>query len=476
MGSRARRDIRRNLLLILLALVALGGMIAFVGIVQGGVVPVLMPEERAKFLEHRADVTGNGFSDLLDACKALEGLGPVPQCEDLLRTGKLSLRRPMNPQNPLETSDALGRYMGANSFCPNDDPRFKEYMDKTDAVLPAVQTALAKPFIFRSSVSIVGDSRQPDPLAPVNNLVRRLCAFARYDSIITGDTAKAVAMLQSAIAIGRKLEESGSFDLHVGNSNHPAGREGFFRFGLSLSDESPWTTAPVLAKYAVDRNESLDALLDMTRPVLDEPSDRSQLLFAYCMMLDDLLEGTQVPSDLDMGHRLIMAMVTRTARRDARILAEQETAIRGAVNGPLGEFPAAIRKIAGEGGIFGPKFLYFEMALMNVRSVLEGRRIVAALAVRVEAFRKDHGDYPEKLDELLPQYLSKIPVHPSSGKPLDYTKYKEGYVISENGASGMSGMNRMYPREDITIDTRVIPALTPSVGSGISLPPGSIAR
>ena len=417
MASRARRDIRRNLLFILLALLALSGLIAFVGIVQGGPAPVLLSEERAKFLERRADKAGNGIAELLDACKALEGLGPVPLCADLLRSGKLNPLRPVTSQNPLETSASLGQYLGANSFCPNDDPNFKEYIEKTELVLPAVQAALAKPFIFRSSLSIVEDGNAPDPLAPLNKLIRHLCAYARYESIVAGDTAKSLAVLQSAEAVCRKLEESGSFDLRVGHPDRPAGRQGFFKFGLSASADAPWTAIPVLAKYAVDRKESLDALLEMTRSVLENTPDRSSLFSAYCMMLDDLMDGAELPPDMDMGHRIIMAVVNRTVRHDSRILVEQETAIREAMGGPLGDLPEKIRKVAGDGGMFGPRFMPLQMALTNVRASFEGRRITAALAVRVEAFRKEHGVYPEKLDELVPQYLSSIPASPSTGKP-----------------------------------------------------------
>jgi hypothetical protein len=505
MASRARRDIKRNLLLILLALVALGGLIAFVGVVQGGSAPVLMPEERTRFLERRANAADNGFADLLEASKVLEGLGPAPLCDDLLKTGKLNLQRPASPQNPLETSAALARYLGENSFCPNDDPRFREYMDKTKQVLPAVQAALAKPFILHSSMSIAEVPEQPDPLAPVEHLLRHMCTCARYESIVVGDTANATSLLQNAFAVSRKLEESGSFILRVGNSSQPTGREGFFRFGLSQSARCLWTAIPVVAKYAVDRNEPLDALLEMTRSTVEEAPDRSALFLAYCMMLDDVMEGVQVPSGMDFGHRLIMAIMARNARRDARILADQETAIREAVNGPLDELSSELRSIAGERAFLGPRFMTLTMALLNVRSVIEGHKMAAGLAVRLEAFRKDHGDYPEKLEELVPQYLSKIPAMPmahigggmmggmagfgrnasvpqsapkapegsSSGPPPVYEKFKEGYVISEGGASSMPDTRRPYYRgDDFSLDMRAIPAPNVAAGAGLALPPG----
>jgi hypothetical protein len=144
-------------------------------------------------------------------------------------------------------------------------------------------------------------------------------------------------------------------------------------------------------------------------------------------------------------------------------MVEREAEVREAVNGPLREYAKKIRVVAGEGGFFGPKFMGLQTALMNVTSVQEARTIMVGLAVRLEAFRKGHGDYPEKLEELAPQYLSKIPVHPLSGDPLVYKKSKEGYVLSENGASQMPDMHGMRFREDISIDMRVFAVPAPPV-------------
>jgi hypothetical protein len=260
-----------------------------------------------------------------------------------------------------------------------------------------------------------------------------------------------------------------------------------------MTAECPWTTAPVLAKYAVDRNEPVDALLDMTRAALEEPPDRSDLYRAYCMMLDDVMDGAGAPPEMDWGHRVIMALTTRNARGDARILLDHDTEMREAVSGPLDDLRERIRKIAGDGGFFGPKFMTLTMTLTNVRSVLEGRKLVAGLAVRLESFRKDHGGYPEKLEELVPQYLSKIPPipmshmgggfggmtgqNPSSAKSPVYEKFKEGYVISEGGVSNMADPRRGYYRgDDFSLDMRVFPAATTMVGAGLALPPGSPGR
>jgi hypothetical protein len=465
MASRARRDIRRNLLLILLALLALGGLIALVGLVQGGVPPVLLPEQRAEFLQRRANPADNGFADLTAAWTALAALGPVPKCDDLLASQKVQLQRSMNPGNLLDTFSSLGRFLGATTFCPNDDPRFREYMDKSEPVLAAVQAALAKPYILHTRSTLTPDAQESDSLEPLRGLLRHLTALAIYKSTVTADTERATGIIKDAIAVCQKIEASGSYDLNIADPHHggPRDPQNFFRAGLGSTAGYPWRAIPAIAKYAVDRNDPLDALLELTRPALEDPPDRSALLLAYCMMLDDVMTGVDAPPNLRFDKRMLMAVSNRFARRDARVMVERETEVREAVNGPLREYAKKIRVVAGEGGFFGPKFMGLQTALMNVTSVQEARTIMVGLAVRLEAFRKGHGDYPEKLEELAPQYLSKIPVHPLSGDPLVYKKSKEGYVLSENGAPNMPDMHGMRFREDISFDMRVFAVPAPPV-------------
>ena len=51
------------------------------------------------------------------------------------------------------------------------------------------------------------------------------------------------------------------------------------------------------------------------------------------------------------------------------------------------------------------------------------------LAVALEQYHKDHGDYPEKLESLLPQYLEGLPRDPYEGKPYLYAKARNEFTI-----------------------------------------------
>ena len=464
MASRARRDIRRNLIFLFLLCAGLGTLIALVALVQGGEAPLLLPQERAQFLERRGNTADNGFSGLVDAWNALQQV-EAPKCEELMMKRKMGLQRPPNPQSPLELALSPANYL--NTFCPNDDPRFLEFMDKVEGVRATVQAALAKPFLQFSRSSITSGREDAGDMDKVQDLVRRLNGLAMYRSAVTGDSARALAIVNETISICQKLESSGSYELAIDDHHHgPPGRDGFFKVGMGLSAGTPWLAVPVLAKFAVDRNEPLDALLELTRPALEEVPDRSRVLTAYCMMLDDMMSGEAAPPNLRFDQRMMMALTTRMARKESQLLLAREADVRAAINGPLRDYPGKIREIAGDGGWFGPKFLSLQIILMNVQSVLEGRRLQAGLAVRLEAFRRDHGAYPEKLEELVPQYLAKLPEHPLRGKPFGYTRYPEGYTITEGGGMEPSPDNRrMRFRENLTLDMRHFPEETPAAAA-----------
>jgi hypothetical protein len=57
-------------------------------------------------------------------------------------------------------------------------------------------------------------------------------------------------------------------------------------------------------------------------------------------------------------------------------------------------------------------------------------------AIAVERFRLAHGRLPENLNELVPQFLSTVPVDPFDGQPLRYHHLTKGYVIYSVGQDG----------------------------------------
>ncbi|MEI9866553.1 MAG: hypothetical protein WDN00_18765 [Limisphaerales bacterium] len=71
------------------------------------------------------------------------------------------------------------------------------------------------------------------------------------------------------------------------------------------------------------------------------------------------------------------------------------------------------------------------------------RLTVTALAI--ERFRLAHGQLPESLDELVPQFLSSLPLDPFDGQPLRYRRLTKGYVIYSIGRDDHDNNGRERP-------------------------------
>ena len=57
-------------------------------------------------------------------------------------------------------------------------------------------------------------------------------------------------------------------------------------------------------------------------------------------------------------------------------------------------------------------------------NITEGQILLA-----LKCFRAENGAYPEKLEQLVPQYLEKIPLSPTTDYPIFYRKDSDGFVL-----------------------------------------------
>jgi hypothetical protein len=79
-------------------------------------------------------------------------------------------------------------------------------------------------------------------------------------------------------------------------------------------------------------------------------------------------------------------------------------------------------------------FYQFEtMNLLIVGDLLNKAELrCAATAIAAERFRQDHNRWPEKLDQLVPQYLKSVPRDPFVDEPLKFRQLKDGVFIYYN--------------------------------------------
>jgi hypothetical protein len=72
-----------------------------------------------------------------------------------------------------------------------------------------------------------------------------------------------------------------------------------------------------------------------------------------------------------------------------------------------------------------PAFINTELAAAQA----DARHQLCRLAIAMTAYRAKHGKYPEKLDDLVPGHLSRVPIDPFDGQPLRMKRLGERIVL-----------------------------------------------
>jgi hypothetical protein len=70
----------------------------------------------------------------------------------------------------------------------------------------------------------------------------------------------------------------------------------------------------------------------------------------------------------------------------------------------------------------------------------------AIVALAVERYRLAHGQWPDSLNSLVPEFLPKIPLDPYDAKPLRYRRLQDGVVIYSIGPDKVDNGGKLYRR------------------------------
>ena len=130
-------------------------------------------------------------------------------------------------------------------------------------------------------------------------------------------------------------------------------------------------------------------------------------------------------------------------------------AMRTAINEAKLPFPAGLSSydeiyetaVKGQqaGYILGPGFLNGMRNTLPREAEIAAQIRLTITGVAIEYFRLAHGKFPENLDELVPQFLSAVPVDPFDGHLLRYHRLEKGYVIYSVGRDGHDNNGRERP-------------------------------
>ena len=56
-----------------------------------------------------------------------------------------------------------------------------------------------------------------------------------------------------------------------------------------------------------------------------------------------------------------------------------------------------------------------------------------ALMLAVEKYKREHGQYPDRLEALAPDYVPQVPTDAFNGKPFVYRESADSYALYSNG-------------------------------------------
>jgi len=103
---------------------------------------------------------------------------------------------------------------------------------------------------------------------------------------------------------------------------------------------------------------------------------------------------------------------------------------------------------------YGPRYLmYWSSSVRKIIAIDEAKHSGVLTGIALEVYHRDYGEWPDTLDELLPGYLTKVPVDPMTGEPALY-RVVDGWpmVYSVGGDrdddQGRLPVNRSYHDEE----------------------------
>ena len=103
-----------------------------------------------------------------------------------------------------------------------------------------------------------------------------------------------------------------------------------------------------------------------------------------------------------------------------------------------------------------PPFLMIQELEEVVAVSAELNRLGSVLA----EYQAAHGEYPESLQELVPEYLSRVPIDNFDGKPLKYYRIEDGFALYSVGPDGSDDLGlRRGSSKDLAFGTYVNPLI-----------------
>jgi len=89
-----------------------------------------------------------------------------------------------------------------------------------------------------------------------------------------------------------------------------------------------------------------------------------------------------------------------------------------------------------------------------VEAGLIGKLRAPRLGLAIERYRLSKGRLPDALAELIPEFLSAVPLDPFDGNPIRYKKLEKGYVVYSIGEDGRDDNGKEKPKDKTSANKR----------------------
>ena len=333
-----------------------------------------------------------------------------------------------------DDKELLGRafadLVASKSLGPSDRTAIAGVIAKNHEALGLVYAMVDKPcFLFRDPESPLPESMIPDAVKMF--LATRLMGFDALLRADEGDTAGAVDRIRRALGSTSKVAQEGTLLTHL----------------IAVAE----TRMLLSFLEAVCRGREIDDEI-LARLVADlEPGPWRERLARS-------ISGERILS-LERGSAVISGNVQALAgeRRSDRVLYWLlRPVIKDEVRWQLKEF-AGWERISGkpyfqqrellktDAGLSEKAPWYFKLigfwdggadgTLFLKNAELEATYLAARTGWACRLYKSRMGQYPERLEALIPGILTEVPVDPFTGKPFVYRREGEGFIVYSLGSN-----------------------------------------
>jgi hypothetical protein len=302
-------------------------------------------------------------------------------------------------------------------------------------------------------------------LLPELGMIRQYAMLLMADTKLAmgeGDWDRAHSDLIASLSMSRQVNRTGFLINHL--------------VAIAIRDQTSSTLETIFAEYP--EAFSRDQLIELTHAFALNQTHVTMKLDAEMMFFDDILQraytddghgngrlthkGMQIlfdggyldpsdqvqrPIDLENVKQSLTGPISMIAIEDRKSQFLKHRAIIDQVYRVLRDGPEYLGLVSGsetqlerETGLFKSPV---ELLMPALSQALE-REFISIMSVEatltmlaIEIFKRDHGQYPETLHELVPQYLPELPNdYFNPGHSIQYVIYGDGYQLYSAGTDG----------------------------------------